>query len=59
MERAQNEAEMLVELKVDDKTIPLSAFPQDFIGNVAVAMAQSLRGVGEDWKEIRIRVVRD
>lgn len=50
---------MLVELKVDDKTIPLSAFPQDFMGNVAVAMAQSLRGVGGDWKEIEIRVVRD
>jgi hypothetical protein len=50
---------MLVELKVDGKTIPLSAFPQEIIGNVAHAMAQSLRGVGQDWTEMEIKLVRD
>ncbi len=50
---------MLVKLKVDGNTIPLSAFPQEIIGNVALAMAESLRGVGEDWKEIEIKLVRD
>jgi UV DNA damage repair endonuclease len=50
---------MLVKLKVDSNTIPLSAFPQEIIGNVALAMAESLRGVGEDWKEIEIKLVRD
>jgi hypothetical protein len=50
---------MLVELKVDGKTIPLSAFPQEIIGNVVGAMAESLRGVGQDWKEIEIKLVQD
>ena len=30
--------------------------PQEIIGNVAVAMAESLRGVGQDWKGIEIRI---
>jgi hypothetical protein len=29
------------------------------IGNVAGAMAESLRGVGKDWKEIEIKLVQD
>jgi len=47
---------MNVELKVDGKSIPLNAFTQEIIGNVTVAMAESLRGVGQDWKEMEIRV---
>ncbi len=47
---------MNVELKVDGKAIPLNAFTQEIIGNVAVAMAESLRGVGPEWKEMEIRV---
>jgi len=47
---------MNVELKVDGKTIPLNAFTQAIIGNVAVAMAESLRDVGQEWKEMEIRV---
>jgi len=47
---------MNVELKVDGKGIPLNAFTQGIIGNVAVAMAESLRGVDRDWKEMEIRV---
>jgi hypothetical protein len=50
---------MQVELKVDGKAIPLSAFPQEIIGNAAQAMAGSLRGVSQDWKEIVIRLVKD
>jgi len=45
---------MNVELKVDGKAIDISAFPQEIIGNVAVAMAESLRSVGQDWKGIEI-----
>ena len=37
---------MIVKLKVDGKDIPLNEFTQEIIGNVAVAMAESLRGVG-------------
>jgi hypothetical protein len=50
------EEEMNVELKVDGKAIELSAFPQEIIANVAVAMAESLRGIGPDWKGIEIRI---
>lgn len=47
---------MDVSLKVDGKAVDLNAFPQEIIGNAAVAMAQSLRGVGQDWKRIEIRI---
>ncbi|MFZ2534810.1 hypothetical protein [Methanothrix sp.] len=55
----RNAIEMTVELKVDGKEIPLSEFPQEIIGNTAVAMAQSLRGVDENWKVIEIRISQD
>jgi hypothetical protein len=47
---------MKVELVVDGETVPLNAFTQEFIGNVASAMAESLRGVCQGWKEIAIKV---
>jgi hypothetical protein len=47
---------MDIELRVDGKVIDLNAFTKEIIGNVAVAMAESLRGVGEDWKGIEIRI---
>ncbi len=47
---------MNVSLTVDGKVIDLNAFPQEIIGNVAVAMAETLRGVGQDWKGIEIRI---
>lgn len=50
---------MKVELVVDGKSIPLNDFTQEIIGNVAAAMAASLRGVGQDWKEIEIKLQQD
>ncbi len=47
---------MNVSLKVDGKAIDLNAFTQEIIGNAAVAMAESLQGVGQDWKGIEIRI---
>ena len=47
---------MIVKLQADGKDIPLNEFTQEIIGNVAVAMAQSLRGVSPDWKGIEIRI---
>ncbi|MCX6672892.1 MAG: hypothetical protein NTY37_03840 [Methanothrix sp.] len=47
---------MNVELKVDGKAVDLNAFTQEIIGNAAAAMAESLRGVGQDWKGIEIRI---
>ncbi|MCK9405571.1 MAG: hypothetical protein M0Q47_04045 [Methanothrix sp.] len=58
-ESLRNAIEMTVELKVDGKEIPLSEFPQEIIGNTAAAMAQSLRGVDENWKVIEIRISQD
>ena len=49
---------MKVNLMVDDQAIPLNEFTQEIIGNVAVAMAESLRGVDQGWKEIKIKVDR-
>ena len=39
-----------------EKAVDLNAFTQEIIGNVAAAMAESLRGVGPDWKGIEIRI---
>jgi hypothetical protein len=50
---------MQVELTVDGKTIPLSAFPQEIIGNATLAMALSLRGVSQDWKKIEIKLLQE
>ncbi len=47
---------MKVELVVDGGTVPLNDFTQEIIGNVAVAMAESLRGIKPSWKEITIKV---
>lgn len=50
---------MKVEMMVDGKVIPLNDFTQEIVGNVAVAMAESLRGVGQDWREIKIKLQQD
>ena len=50
---------MMVKLKADGRDIPLNEFTQEIIGNVTVAMAQSLRGVSPDWKGIEIQVTQD
>lgn len=49
---------MRVELKVDGKDIDLNAFTQEIIGKVVSAMAESLHGVGPDWKGIEIKIER-
>ncbi len=43
-------------MNVDGKAIPLNAFTQEIIGNVAASMAQSLHGVSENWKTININI---
>jgi hypothetical protein len=50
---------MNVEVVVDGIAIPLNDFTQEIIGNVAAAMAQSLRGVGKDWREMEIKILKD
>jgi hypothetical protein len=51
--------DMKVEMAVDGKIIPLNDFTQEIIGNVAAAMAESLRDVAADSQEIVIKVRRD
>ena len=50
---------MNVELLVDGKAIPLNAFTQEIIGNVAGAMVETLRGVDQGYREIIIKVKKD
>jgi hypothetical protein len=50
---------MKAEMTVDGKAIPLNDFTQAIIGNVATALADSLRGVAAGEKEIVIKVHRD
>ena len=50
---------MKIEMMVDDKVIPLNDFTQEIIGNVCRSMAESLRGVGQDWREIKIKLQQD
>jgi hypothetical protein len=47
---------MNVKLAVNGNEIQLNAFTQEIIGNVVIAMAESLRGVEEGWKKIIIEV---
>jgi hypothetical protein len=49
---------MKVEMAIDGKIIPLNDFTQEIIGNVAAAMAGSLRGVDNSSHEIVIKVQR-
>lgn len=53
------ELDMKVEMTVDGKSIPLNDFTQAIIGNIASAMAESLRGVASGEKEIVIKVNKD
>jgi hypothetical protein len=50
---------MKVELMVDGNVIPLNEFTEEILGSVAAAMAETLRGVGHDWREIKIKMHRD
>jgi|WetSurSiteA1Bulk_404760.scaffolds.fasta_scaffold32381_3 hypothetical protein len=52
------EGYMKVEMAIDGKIIPLNDFTQEIIGNVAAAMAGSLRGVDNSSQEIVIKVQR-
>jgi hypothetical protein len=51
--------DMKVEMAVDGKIILLNDFTQEIIGNVATAMAKSLRGVDASCQEIVIKVKRE
>jgi hypothetical protein len=57
--RTSGWAEMKIEMTVDGKAIPLNDFTQSIIGNVAVAMAESLHGVAAGKKEIAIKVLME
>ena len=43
-------------LKVDDKIIPISRFPQEVIRGVMLGVISSLKGVGKHPKKIEIRI---
>ncbi len=45
-----------VELKIDNRAIPLNPFVKSVIKNVAVALARSLKGVPKDFRRLEIRI---
>ncbi|MDH5447863.1 MAG: hypothetical protein OEY24_05270 [Candidatus Bathyarchaeota archaeon] len=47
---------MDVRLFVDDKEISLSEFVKKIFSGIVVGAVMSLRGIKEDWKEIRVEV---
>lgn len=49
---------MKVKLTINGNIVPLNIFTQEIIGNVTVAMAESLRGIERDWQQISIEVER-
>ena len=49
---------MRVRLVVDGKEVPLNAYVQSVFGNVLSALVSTLKGVDEDWKELKVEVRR-
>ena len=49
---------MEVRLVVDDKEIELNRFVTEIFGKVLEAMVSTLKGVDENWKVLKIEVVR-
>lgn len=54
--RAQRD--MRVEIRVDDKRIPLNPFVTKLIGNLVHAVLSSLHGVEPGWRVAELRVER-
>jgi hypothetical protein len=49
---------MNVELTVDGEKISLNKFVVKILAGTIAGAASSLRGIKEDWKEIKIKVTR-
>ncbi|MCK5563194.1 hypothetical protein KAI30_03390 [Candidatus Bathyarchaeota archaeon] len=49
---------MDVELTVDGKKIGLSKFVVKILAGTITGATSSLRGIDEDWKELKIKVTR-
>lgn len=47
-----------VKLSVDGEEISLNKFVAKFLGSTIAGAVSALRGVREDWKEIKIEVKR-
>ncbi|MEM4699948.1 MAG: hypothetical protein QXT74_03225 [Candidatus Nezhaarchaeales archaeon] len=49
---------MRVEVRVDDRKVPLNPFVTKLIGNLVHALLSSLRGVEPGWRVAELRVER-
>jgi hypothetical protein len=47
---------MDIELVVDEKEIALNEFVKKIFGGMVAGAVMSLRGIKEDWKEIRLEI---
>jgi hypothetical protein len=48
-----------VKLHVDNKEMELNEFVEKILSGILVGAVTSLRGINEDWKEIKITVTRE
>jgi len=45
-------------LEVDGKKIPMNGFVKNILCGMVRGSIETLRGVGEDWKDVNIRMKR-
>lgn len=49
---------MEVKLLVDGEVIPLNEFVEKILASIIASAVGTLKGVGEDWKQIEISIKR-
>ena len=49
---------MELEIIIDGKSIPMNNFVQKIITKVVTGAVESLDGVGENWKDIRLTITK-
>ena len=49
---------MKVSLLIDDETIELNDFTNDFLGGMLKGAVSSLHGINKDWTELEIKIKR-
>ncbi len=49
---------MGLKLFVDDKQIPLNEFVEKIFSGIVAGAVTSLRGIREDWKEVKIEMTK-
>ncbi len=48
----------LIELEIDGKKVPMNDYVRRVFENVIEALVSTLKGVDEDWRELKIEIKR-